>query len=304
LLDNPDYLNVYGRLDIVAGHDGDWDKTYKDLENLFKKLSGTNYPDVNLVTEILGEAGIPFSEEAYKIFSLGADHSRVENFDFPFLNSVEKISYQTVNYLKEKYPNGLEDKIYEVKSINSMAFWRNDEPISTPYEHHVRQLTFYQMYHPVKKGSFLYIDRDTMSISEIPNVVKEKVVKEIYEWLRMMTYYYKNNIEPPMPELIIYDKTRERFTFNWEVERSQYKDKILKGVNQYVILKEIKEKNKNARRDKVIQSAVNGEDVRGTGKYKAALQFIKDGKTDEEIMKKSRLTEEELKILKENIKPI
>ena len=264
LIDNPDYLNVYGRIDIIAGHDGNWDKTKKEMDEYFNKL-------IEL------------------------------EFDFPFFGVVKKISTETINYLSEKYPAGLEDKLYEVKSINSMAFWKNDEPIGTPYPHHINQFTFYQYYHQIKNGSFLYLDRDTMSISELPNIIKDEVVKDIHDWLKKMTYYYRNNIEPPKPQLIIWDIKEQKYQFNWEVNWSAYKDKILEGVNVDKINEEIKEKNKMLRRDKMIKNAVNGDNVRGTKKFNTAIQMLKDGKENEEILKKSGCTQEEVDILKEKI---
>jgi len=245
LLDNPEYLNVYGRLDIVAGHDGNWVKTKQELEDLFLKIEGNFEAKSDIIVNTLKETGIEFNENTEKAFKAGVEFSKLKGFDFPFFNTIKKISRETIEFLSKSYPNGLVDKIYEVKTINSIAFWKNDQPISKPYPHHVRQLTFYQLYHPVKVGSFLYLDRDTMSISEIPNIIKEEVVKEIYDWLKQMTYYYRNKIEPPRPEIIIWDKKEEKFTFNWEVDRSQYRDVILKGIDVKEINEQIKLKNKN-----------------------------------------------------------
>jgi hypothetical protein len=252
LLDDPRYLPVYGRLDILAGHDGDWDKTKRDMQLYFDDL-------------------------------------RKMGFDFPFFEQTKKLSFSVIETLSNLYPTGLSDKIYEVKSLNSNAFWKNDEPIQTPYEHHIRQLTFYQLYNikSVRPGSFLYIDRDSMSISEIPNVIKTEVVKELYEWMDKMMYYYSNKIEPPTPELIIWDKKNKKYGLNWEVERSMYKDKIMGKIQKSDLLDEIKKKNKNIKEKSLMKSAFNGEEKYGNKKYKSAIELIKKKIPLEQIAEKT-----------------
>jgi len=264
LLDQPDMLNVSGKLDFIAGHDGNWKKTIDEVESYFKILEDMN-------------------------------------FDFPYFDSVKKISRETMKVLSEKYPNGLEDKIYEVKSINSMAFWRGGHPIEEPYFHHVRQLTFYQNYSPIKIGSFIYIDRDTMSISEIPNYIKDDVINDMHNWIKKMTYYYRNNIEPPRPEIILFDEKEQKYQFNWEIDRSQYRDKILGDTDVEKVLEEIKAKNKQLRLNRTIEDSFKEETIRGTKKYKIAIGLLRAREDDEVVMKKSKCTQEDVDLLKARI---
>ena len=262
LLNDPNYLDVYGRFDILAGHDGNWLKTKTELEEMFKKF-----------------------EEL--------------KFDFPFYIQVKKIALQTVEYLSSKYPEGLSDKIYEVKSINSMAFWREDKPISSPYPHHVMQLSFYQMIHPVKIASFIYIDRDTMSISEIPNFLKKENTDTIYAWLKQMTDYWRNQTEPEKPPLIIWDKKENKWSFNWEIDRSQYRDKLLGSRTTQDIRKEVNDRNYKIRKENALDSALEGKEIRGNKKYRLAIEYIKSGITEENIIKKTKITKNEFDIIKQ-----
>jgi len=252
LLDNPEYLPVYGRYDILAGHDGDWEKTKKEVYDFFNKIQ-----------------------------DLG--------FDFPYYEIVRKKTLLLLEGLSQKYPNGLEDKIYEVKSLNSMAFWSKDEPISNPYEHHINQLTMYQLYNSdgLKNvlGSFLYVDRDTTFLSELPNIVKEEKVKELHDWLRKMTFYYRTKTEPPKPELIIFDTRRQQWTFNWQIDRSPYRDKILGDVKIEDLQKEIKNRNSNLKDKEKMRKAVANEQFHGIKKYQRAIQLLNKGKTSEEVLK-------------------
>ena len=245
-------LPIYGRYDILAGHNGDWQKTKKEMEDYFNKL-------IEL------------------------------EFDFPFFDRVKKIAFETINYLSEKYPQGLTDKIYEVKSLNSLAFWRGGEPISTPYEHHIFQQTFYQLYNKDNTdiGSFLYIDRDTMSLSELPNLVKPEVVEKMKEWHKQISYYYLNKVEPKPPELIIFSEKEQKYQVNWQFERSAYKDRILGDKKLEDITEEVKQKNQILKEQGLMKSAKNGESRFGTKKYEKAIKLIQAGLSLEEIEAKT-----------------
>lgn len=246
------FLPVYGRFDILAGFDGDWNEAKKNVEDYFKRLDELN-------------------------------------FNFPFYDIVRRRSFDTIEHMSQMYPEGLADKIIEVKSINSMAFWRNDTPISQPYRKHIIQLSFYQLFNSlgIKNGSFLYIDRDTMSVSEIPNIVTKETEDYIYEWLTKMTEYYKSNTEPPRPEFVLWNKEENKWEFNWEINRSEYKDKILEGVNVENLLARIKSLNADIKVKEKMRKAAKGEKAYGIKKYEAAIAMLDKSMSYEEVMKKT-----------------
>lgn len=240
-------IAVYGRFDILAGTEKSqesWSKKKEHLDILFRQL-----------------------EEI--------------KFDFPFLSQVKKLSENLVEYLSTEYPDGIEAKIYEVKSLNSLAFWREGAPISTPYSHHINQLSFYQDHNErgIKNGSFLYIDRDTMSVSELVNIPKEDQRQERKKWIESITKHYRERIEPPKPEPILFSKERDQYQFNWEIERSPYADMIIPSSDKQKILDEIKKRNKNLKEKRLMEAAFRNEDKFGTKKYKKAIQMILEGKT-------------------------
>lgn len=250
LTDDPDLLPVYGRFDILAGFEGSWDEKVEELEFYFKKMES-------------------------------------EGFDFPFFNIVKSKSIETLKYLKEKYPDGLETKLYEVKSINSIAFWRGDKMISDPYEHHKRQLMFYILHNEygVKNGSFLYIDRDTMSISELPCRIDMDIVKGMYEWLEKMTYYYRNKIEPERPPIVIFDKKVDKYCLNWIVLRSDYKDKFFEGIDQVKLAMDIKKMNKEHKEKSRMKKASINEEFYGMKKYQKAIALLDKSMDAQDVMK-------------------
>jgi DNA segregation ATPase FtsK/SpoIIIE-like protein len=142
-----------------------------------------------------------------------------------------------------------------------------------------------------------------MSLSEIPNIVTEEITKKMATWLDQMTHYYKNQIEPPRPEFIVWDEKEKRFSFNWEINRSQYKNKILEGTSEKEIIQEVNAKNKKMRSENKISLALEGSEERGTGKYRRAIELIKSGAPDEVIIKKTMVKPEEILLLKNGLLP-
>lgn len=297
LLDDPDYLPIYGRFDILSGHDGNWNATRAEFDELFKKLDGDYIATAEVATEIMLSEGVEVTPETIKAFIAGFNAAKITGFDFPFLNITKKISLATIEKLSELFPDGLHDKIYEVKSINSRAFWKGDEMISRAYDHHIKQLSFYQIFREQEKimpGSFLYIDRDSMCLSELPNVVNMTVVKEVFEWVEKMTYYYRNKIEPPKPECIIFDAAEGKYVFNWLIGWSEYKDLILDGKSEEEIGAEIRSRNKTLREKALLKSAHLGETKHGNKKYKTAIDLINKGVSIDDVFKKTNVSIEML----------
>lgn len=262
--ENP--IPVHGRYDIWSGTGGvDWDTKEKELENVFK-----------IIEEL--------------------------NFDFPFIDRVKTLSFSLLKNLRVDYPDGLSDKIYEVKSLNSRAFWQNNEPISKPYYHHIMQATFYKRFNDigVDDTAILYVDRDTMSISELPVSKRKDIYDEMDKWLQTMAYYYHNGIEPNKPDFIVWSDLKEKWVFNWEIERSKYQQKIMEGVDKKDIDKEIKEKNAKLKRESLMDSAMKGDHGRyGVKKYINAIKLLNDGENAENVKKKTNVCDEDIEYYKQ-----
>jgi hypothetical protein len=239
------YLPVHGRLDVIAGHDGNWDETIKTVEQFYKSM-----------------------DQAW--------------LDFPYYNIAKEKSRILLEGLAKQYPNGLSDKIYEIKSLNSHAFWKsNGERIGTPYDRHRKQLGIYQIVKNLP-GSFLYIDRDTMAISEIPNILTDDLKKEIFNWLEKITFYYRNNIEPPLPDLVVWNEDKKQWTLNWEVERSIYRDKILGNKKIADILNLVQQKNLIQKEKENIDKVMAGKEFRGSKKYNEIKELLHNPFMDKE----------------------
>jgi hypothetical protein len=123
---------------------------------------------------------------------------------------------------RERCPQGLPPTVFEVKSINSMAFkyHHGKDGLSNAYPHHRLQLYTYLRGLGLPEGHLLYVGRDTGWIEEV--VVRETEELEA-AWLqdvRTMTYYYASDERPPLEPKTV--EGRE----NWRVRYSRYRDHL------------------------------------------------------------------------------
>ncbi len=161
--------------------------------------------------------------------------NRVKTYKFP--EFIEAICMKLIEGFEKKYPKGLEEVLYEIKSVNSQVFWAKKDYLEEAYPHHRFQLYTYLKATKKEKGRILYISKDDLTIKEFLVMNPHPKLEE--EWqkdVEQMTYYWKNQIEPPKPEFVVFDKRKKlRFqhnkekciiqgcwTENWMVKWSQY----------------------------------------------------------------------------------
>lgn len=130
--------------------------------------------------------------------------------------------------LLEKYPDGLDTYVAEIKTVNSMAFWahKNQDPKTgffKGYDHHKLQLFTYLMATGEKEGRLFYISKDDMTLMETPIFADDKELKEKWDTdIAEMTRLYRGNIEPEKPQDIVFNEEKKVWELNWQVSRSTY----------------------------------------------------------------------------------
>jgi len=179
-----------------------------------------------------------------------------------FSDFVSERTIMMAKSLAELYPEGLPNLLYEIKSINSMAFWNKKDYLTDAYPHHKLQLWNYLKANNLPEGRLLYVSKDDLMTAEFPVYLDDKKTEEAFEKDReQITYYIKNKEEPPKPPNVIFDPNKKfRFQFkkkkyvlegcydyNWEVIRSVYFT-LMTGFKdiekwKYAHAKELKEKN-------------------------------------------------------------
>jgi len=130
--------------------------------------------------------------------------------------------------LSQENPDGFQTLITEIKTVNSMAFWahKNVNPetgMFKGYDHHKLQLLTYLLATGEEQGRIFYISKDDLTLMEL-GVMKDSpdLIEKWEEDVATMTKYYRENIEPPKEDDIIWDEHKKVFVTNWMIERSNY----------------------------------------------------------------------------------
>jgi len=173
-----------------------------------------------------------------------------------------------VEKLEEMYPNGMPELLYEIKSINSMAFWNKKDYLQEAYPWHRLQCWLYLKANKKPEGRVLYISKDDLMTAEFPIYLNDKKMEEIVQKdMEEMTEFIRQKKEPPKPANFVFNK-RGKIRFqknkkpyiiqgcyekNWEVERSPW-FKLLTGFDnkedwESSIKGEIKDKNDEIKAD-------------------------------------------------------
>jgi hypothetical protein len=142
-----------------------------------------------------------------------------------------------VQSLIDIYPTGLPELLYEVKSVNSQAFWHKKGYLIESYPWHALQCYAYLKANNKPEGRILYISKDDLMTAEFPIFYPcEKYEEALQKDLEEMSYFIINKIEPPRPEFIVFNekgsipfqhkkkkyKTEGCYQANWEVIRSPW----------------------------------------------------------------------------------
>ncbi len=182
--------------------------------------------------------------------------------EWNFSDFVAQRTIMMAEKLKEMYPVGMPKLLYEVKSINSMAFWNKKDYLQQAYPHHTLQCYMYLKAENLPEGRVLYISKDDLMTAEFAVHLDDEKLKEIVQKdMEEMTAFIDNKQEPPKPEYLSFNprgkirfqRNKEKYIIegnweaNWEVSRSTYFTLLtgFKEVKEWeaTLKSELKEKN-------------------------------------------------------------
>ncbi len=142
---------------------------------------------------------------------------RVEEEDIPdFIKSPVKAIIENFSV---NYPEGLPEKILEVKSVGSYIFESILEK-DNPLKHHLLQASIYRLTKNIPTD-IVYVCREDCrlaqyNIDKIAPVMETEIKKD----LEQITQYWKDDVEPPKEELILWEDGK--FKTNWKIQYSPY----------------------------------------------------------------------------------
>lgn len=156
--------------------------------------------------------------------------------DLCFPMRMMTIAEKLIDSLKQKYPEGMKELLIEVKSVNSLVFWRHnkkegEQPLMKAYPHHVLQAYTYMKALEFDEGRILYISKDDLTLAEVRIVKDEQLEKDWNDDVETMSCDYRNKLVPYKEDDIVFNKDKMKFEVNWQVARSSYLTKMT-GLNK------------------------------------------------------------------------
>lgn len=133
----------------------------------------------------------------------------------------ERAGTNIVEYFKNQYPEGLDEKILEIKSVSSFAF-EKVERTGLPIAGHDLQL-FHYCLNEQKDGAIVYICRDDARMIEMFISKDDPALLAKYEAkVHRISKFFYENVQPDIEPLVVFDETDGRFAKNFNVEYSGF----------------------------------------------------------------------------------
>lgn len=188
--------------------------------------------------------------------------------DEEYSDITKEILHRLIDQLQEKYPEGIKDTLFEIKTINSLVFWAKKDYLTEAYPWHVMQIYSYLKYKELPEGRIVYISKDDLTVKEMTVTWPQPELDEY--WLndiKAMTRFIREGIEPDKPPQVVFDP-RGKYRFqknkikyeckgvwkeNWEVKFSPYFELITGYTDEKKwidsLKPEINAKNKQLKED-------------------------------------------------------
>lgn len=126
-----------------------------------------------------------------------------------------------IEHFREQHPEGLAEKIIEVKSLSSFAMDKVERTGKAINGHDLQ--CFHYVFNKQMQGAIVYICRDDARMYEIPILTNDKVLFDKYiKRITEITEIVNKGVEPEKEKLIVYDPLDYRFSKNFNVEYSSF----------------------------------------------------------------------------------
>jgi len=136
-----------------------------------------------------------------------------------------QISTNIIEYFKANYPEGLDEKILEVKSVATYGFEKIEKTNKSLSGHDLQN--FHYANGLQKEGAICYICRDDLRMYEIPILPNDQRLLARYkEKVERISQYYADDIQPEIEPVLVFDEDMGRFSKNFNVEYSAFLTKL------------------------------------------------------------------------------
>lgn len=131
------------------------------------------------------------------------------------------LSDNIIQYFRTNYPNGLKEKVLEVKSLAVHGFNRVEKTGKAIGGHDLQ--TFHYAHGLQKEAAICYISRDDWRMYEIPVMPNDqRLLAKYKEKVERVSGFYKRDEKPNQEPLYVFEEETLRFSTNFNVQYSNY----------------------------------------------------------------------------------
>lgn len=134
----------------------------------------------------------------------------------------ENAMRQIIAHLKQNYPNGLDTKVIELKSVSSHMM-NAVEQTGKALAIHRLQAYHYTKHPNIERADILYLSRDDLRLYEIPVLADTPDIEHEYRsYIERATAAYQSEERPPVDPAVVFDEDLGKFTVNRPLGWSPY----------------------------------------------------------------------------------
>jgi len=136
-----------------------------------------------------------------------------------------------IEYLTQRYPNGLEEMPLEIKSLSAFMYNNLERKQTCSLMHRI------QTFHYLKAenrpaANIIYICRDDLRMMEFSIFNPSDVENEYKQAIETISKYHLANEMPPLAKAIVFDNDIGKFAKNFNIAYSAYLTKLYQFANQ------------------------------------------------------------------------
>ena len=144
----------------------------------------------------------------------------IETLQLP--EKTQNAAKQILQYLKTNYPNGLDSKVIELKSVSSHMM-NTIEATERALAIHRLQAYHYTKHPDIERADILYLSRDDLRLFEIPVIAETpRIEAEYREYIERATEAYNSPERPPVDPGVVFDEDQGKFSLNRALGWSPY----------------------------------------------------------------------------------
>ena len=137
-------------------------------------------------------------------------------------DKTQNAAKQILEYLAQNYPDGLDRKVIELKSVSSHMM-NAIEITERALAIHRLQAYHYTKHPDIERADILYLCRDDMRMFEVPVLADTPAIEAEYRgYIERATEAYHSPERPPVDPAVLFDEDQGKFSVNRAIGWSPY----------------------------------------------------------------------------------